>query len=450
MMKIMDSDGSRMLICGFAAAAFLIIKTLYRFFHTAVTEVNDAHIRNLSEGDKRYSRLLSLITSPRRMLMTLGVFDSFCCAAASVCLAAGYFMPLRDIFGQKTHNQALGGIISGALLIAGLSVAFYIVSDALPRKLAVNPGDKLALISCGAIRALMLLCRPFTWVLCGISSIVSSVLGISGRTDDTVTEEQILMLVEAGNETGVIEENERAMISNILEFNDAPVSEVMTHRTEIVAVDVNMEIRDVVYLAINEGFSRIPVFEGSIDSVIGVIFVKDLLCLVGCEHSSDFSIRQFMREMLFVPETNKCDEVFECLTQNKAQAAIVVDEYGGTAGMVTMEDLLEEIVGSIQDEYDEEEEDEFRELPDGSFSIDGAADPEDILPRLGANAPEDSKYDTMSALLVDLLGRIPEENESPGADYQNIRLSAAVVKDNWISRIEARKISVPKPLAAEG
>lgn len=443
----MDSDGSWMLFWGGCVAVILVLKMLYRLFHTAITEANDARIKSLSDGNKRYLPLFEMITSPRKMLFTMSIFDGFCAAAVSVCTVVGFFSVLAERISAHIEYVFLSSVLAAILLAVILSMVIFILSDSLPRRLAAKPGDALTLASYRAIRILMILWSPFTGILSAFSSLISKILGISGKADDAVTEEQILMLVEAGNETGVIEENERDMISNVLEFNDAPVSEVMTHRTDLIAVDVNMQIQDIVYLAINEGFSRIPVFDGSIDSILGLIFVKDLLCLVGCEHTSDFSIRQFMRDILFVPETNKCNEVFEYLTQNKAQAAIVVDEYGGTAGMVTMEDLLEEIVGNIQDEYDDEEEDEIRELSDGSFSIDGAADPEDILPRLGVPVPED-KYDTMSALLVDLLGRIPEENEASGIEYQNIRLSASVIKDNWISRIEARKIVNPGEFGA--
>ena len=432
----MDSDGSRMLIWGCAAGVVLIFKTFFAFHRMALTEANDSHIKALSEKDGRYAPAFALITSPRKMILTLDAFGNFCAAAISVFASIGFF----SFVAERLGGNVAGKILSAAILIIAVSAVSFIVSDAVPRRFAGSPSDARVLRSCRAIRALMFLLAPVTAAITGASALLSRLLGISGKIDDAVTEEQILMLVEAGNETGVIEENERDMISNILEFNDAPVSEVMTHRTDMVAVDVNMQIKDIVYLAINEGFSRIPVFEGSIDSIIGVIVVKDLLCLVGCEHIGDFSIRQFMREMLFVPETNKCDEVFEFLTQHKAQAAVVVDEYGGTAGMVTMEDLLEEIVGSIQDEYDSEEEEELRELPDGGFSIDGTADPEDILPRLGASAPED-KYDTMSALLVDILGRIPAEGEVADVDYQNLRLSASLIEDNWISRIEAHRLT---------
>ena len=170
-----------------------------------------------------------------------------------------------------------------------------------------------------------------------------------------VTEEDILHLVNAGNENGVIEEQQREMINNIFEFDDIPISDVMTHRKELVAIDVKMAIADVVKLAQDEKYSRMPVYQDNIDNIIGVLNAKDLLGLIGRQDISGYGVRYFMREALFVPETAKCDDVLSEMSRQKAQMAIVVDEYGGTAGVVCMEDILEEIVGNIQDEYDEEE-----------------------------------------------------------------------------------------------
>ena len=243
-------------------------------------------------------------------------------------------------------------------------------------------------------------------------------------------------MVDAGNETGVIEESQREMINNIFEFGDSVVSEVMTHRTDLCAADVESKIGDIVYLAINEGYSRIPVYEGTVDSIIGIIYVKDLLCLVGCEHSEDFTVRQFMRKVMYIPETCKCADAFENMTKTKSQVAIVVDEYGGTAGMVSLEDLLEEIVGNIQDEYDDEKAD-IIQISDGVFIVSGDANPEDAEEIIGIQLPEGHNYDTMSAFIVDLLGRIPDEDETPSVKYGDFEFTVLLTEDNWITKIKA-------------
>ena len=247
------------------------------------------------------------------------------------------------------------------------------------------------------------------------------------------------MMVDAGNETGVIEESQREMINNIFEFGDSIVSEVMTHRTDICAADVESKIGDIVYLAINKGYSRIPVYENTVDNIIGMINVKDLLCLVGCEHSEDFTVKQFMRKAMYIPSTCKCADAFENMTKEKAQLAIVVDEYGGTAGIISMEDLLEEIVGNIQDEYDDEKADIVK-ISDDTYTISGDTNPDDVEEALGIEFPEGHNYDTMSAFVVDILGRIPDEDEAPAVRYGDFEFTVLLAEDNWISKIKAVRL----------
>ena len=255
---------------------------------------------------------------------------------------------------------------------------------------------------------------------------------------ETVTEEEILSIVDAGTENGLIATQQKEMIDNILEFDDVDVSDVMTHRRNIVGVEINTKIKDVVYLAVNESYSRMPVYRENIDNIIGVLIVKDLLALVGAEHVEHFNIQHFMREVLYVPETAKCKNVLTDMTRHNAQMAIAVDEYGGTAGIVTVEDILEEIVGSIRDEYDEEEaEQELRMVSDHVYIIQGSADPEDVLPKLGVGLPEGKTFDTMSGFLVDLLGRIPDAEETPVVTYDSVRFTVLLIEENWIAKIKA-------------
>jgi len=203
-----------------------------------------------------------------------------------------------------------------------------------------------------------------------------------------------------------------------------------------VAVSADAEISDVVYAAINSGFSRIPVYKESIDHIEGMIYVKDLLCLIGTESSECVSASRFLRDAEFVPESCMCDDLFRMFTEKKQQIAVVVDEYGGTAGIVTMEDLVESIVGSIQDEYDNETED-ISKISDDTYTIKGNADPSDIMELLGEPLSEDCPYDTMSGFITDLLGRIPDDDENPSVDYKSITFTVLLTEDMRIVRIKA-------------
>jgi putative hemolysin len=317
-------------------------------------------------------------------------------------------------------------------------MVIVVFTDTIPRHIAINVKDSFAVKCVGVVKLLISVLSVFSTIASVVSTLICKIIRVPVSSEkDVVTEEEILMMVEAGNEKGIIEENQRTMINNIFEFGDVTVSEVMTHRTDLVSVDVNTKISQIVTLAINEGFSRIPVYENTIDNIIGVLYIKDLLCLIGYEKIDEIDISQFIRKVMYVPETSKCNDVFEKMTLKKAQIAIVVDEYGGTAGMVTMEDLLEEIVGNIQDEYDDEEA-ELSEISEGVYVIDGSADPEDILPQLKVILPDDHNYDTMSALFVDILGRIPNRDETPSVEYQGLELTALVTEDNWVTKIKAR------------
>lgn len=423
----MDSDGSRF-ICIALLIALVIVRAFYRAFEYAMTEVNDSKIKSMAEKDKRYGRLEKLLRQPSRMIVSFSMGKTIAGAAVAV-LSVIAFCPKNVGDVQK--------ILLIALIVLASAIMMTALTDMLPRKIASKRTEPIALFAVLPVKLLIGILSPVSMITYGIATAFGWIFGVPKTSEkDVVTEEEILMMVDAGNETGVIEESQKEMINNIFEFGDSVVSDVMTHRKDICAIEINSQIKDVVYLAINEGYSRIPVYEESVDNILGVMYVKDLLCLVGCEHSEDFTVKQFMRKAMYVPESGKCKEIFEEMTLKKAQMAVVSDEYGGTAGIVTMEDLLEEIVGNIQDEYDEESA-EISEIDDGVYTIDGDADPEDVAERLGFELPEEHQYDTMSAFIVDLLGRIPEENETPAVMYGDFEFTVLLAEDNWISKLKA-------------
>lgn len=343
-------------------------------------------------------------------------------------------------------RKELGALPAGwVIALAGASallalLLFHGLVNGIGRKKAESVAAKLA----GYVRVLTGLLTPLWAIYSGVERAV----GGTWVKPDAVTEEDIIQMVEEGNETGVIEESQREMINNIFEFDDIVVSDVMTHRTEIVAVEVEEPISSVIHTVIQEGYSRMPVYQGNIDNIVGILMAKDLLCLAGQDNLEHYHIRHFMREVVFVPETAKCKHVLQEMALKKSQLAVVVDEYGGTAGIVSMEDILEEIVGNIQDEYDEEEI-EMRKVSDAVYIIKGTADPDDILPQLGVTLPEGREFDTMSGFVVELLGRIPEAEETPSVQYESVLFTVLLIEDNWVSKIKAQ-ILQPEPQKEEG
>ncbi|MBP5604761.1 MAG: HlyC/CorC family transporter [Ruminiclostridium sp.] len=256
---------------------------------------------------------------------------------------------------------------------------------------------------------------------------------------DDVTEDDIMSMVDAGTESGALEDESAELISNVFDYDDLSVGDVMTHRVNISAIDINSSLDDIVYLALDQGFSRIPVYEKSIDKIEGVIIVKDLLCLIGNEHLEDFDLRKFIRETVFVPVSCTCRDAFKTMTGVKAGLAVVIDEYGGTAGIVTLEDIIESVMGNIQDEYDSESA-EIKKIGAEKYEISGDADPDEVLELFGYSLPEDHDYDTVSGFVIGLLGYVPEDipedaGKKPHIDYETLRFVILSVSDKHIERM---------------
>ncbi len=432
----MSIDEGRLPACMTALVIFIILRAFYTACEHALIEVNDSKVKSLAERDKKYRKLLDMISKPQKIRVAFSSHRAVSSIIISFLTVMSFGMPLENIL-EKYINHTVSAVLSLFLLIIALGIILVVFTDILPKKFAEYHADKFALMCLKPVSLLKIFYFPFSCITSGISWAICRIFGLSSDSSkDSVTEEEILMMVEAGNETGLIEESQCEMINNILEFDDSVVSDVMTHRKDLTAVDVDSKIGDVVYLAINEGYSRIPVYEKTVDNIIGILNVKDLLCLVGCENSEDFNIRQFMRKPEFVPENARCNDVLEEMTRKKSQMMIISDEYGGTLGIVTMEDLLEEIVGNIQDEYDDDEVD-ISEIDKGIFIIDGSADPEDIFPQLGIEIPDDNNYDTMSAFFVDRFGRVPNSDEKAEFQYNDVIFKVLLVEDNWVKKLKA-------------
>lgn len=283
----------------------------------------------------------------------------------------------------------------------------------------------------------------------GISALLKRTLGANYAD---VSEEEVRDLVDAlakDEDEDSIEEQSAEMINNIFEFNDLTAADVMTHRTNIVGVDINsITLDDLIYLALDMGFSRIPVFEESVDRIIGIVIVKDLLCLIGKSDLSDFSIRDFIRDVSFIPESQTCPDIFKTLTALRSGMAVVVDEYGGTAGIVTLEDIIEAVMGNIQDEYDDEKQ-QITRIGNEVYDVDGDTDPEDVFELFGVKLPEDHEYQTISGFVTDKLGYIPENAEAkpPVVEYENVKLVVVQVEDRSI--VKVRVIKDHKPVKEE-
>ncbi len=438
----MDIDGDRLWLLLALLACCVLLRAWFSACEAALTEANDAKVFSLAEEEPAWRKLADMIREPSRLLTCFTAHRVLSGVWIGVLMLGIFGKPFASLFPIRDSV-----LLAGVLLAVVAAFVLTAFADLLPKRLIRRNPEKFARSAVGSVKLLRICLAPFVWLTNGIVKLLCKLFGVSAADSaEVVTEEEIRMLVDAGNETGVIEESQREMINNIFAFDDVTVSEVMTHRKDMSAVSKDTTAFSVAKLACEEGFSRIPVYDGSVDTIVGVVLVKDLLRYVG--EDQDSSILPMMREVAFVPESAKCRDVFQRMRREKIQLMIISDEYGGTAGMITMEDLLEEIVGNIQDEYDDEEA-ELTELTEGVFSIDGAADPEDILPMLGVKPEAAVDFDTMSAFVVNLLGCIPASGEQRSVEHEGIRYTPVAFEDNWVSRIKAERLLAEQSVSDE-
>lgn len=258
------------------------------------------------------------------------------------------------------------------------------------------------------------------------------------ETKQAETEEEILSLVEEGQEKGLIEDETKDIIENVFDFDDTVAYEIMTHRRDMTALEDTADLDEVKKTAIDSGHSRIPVYRDDVDNIIGILYVKDLLRFVGEPAPANFKLSSILRPAVFIPRTKDCRSLFALMKKNKTQIAVVVDEYGGTEGVITLEDLIEDILGNIQDEYDNEE-DEIRRLSDGKFTVDGSTSIEDVEELTGKEL-SDEDSDTIAGFILGKLGRIPTEGEQPSVEAEGLRFTATHTDGRRITEVLIEKI----------
>lgn len=442
----MDQVGRTCLVIG----VFLVLTALIGFFtacESAAAEITEIRLKKLlSENNKKVRVLTGLLDSPGRFASANIISRSFMLACACAVSVKAFYPLITNVFIRlfhigAAHNAGYYGVcvLSFAAVTIVSAAIVTVLGMIVPKRLCASGkmGERSILSASGAYSAALGLFMPLVWLEEIISKGILRLLGVKNASDgDAVTEEEILMMVDAVNETGGIEESQAEMISNIFEFDDTQIKDAMTHRTEIVGVEQDEDIKQVIRLAIDEGKSRLPVYSENMDNICGVLHVKDLLCLALENDGGFHSAKEYMRDIMFVPETNKCGELFEEFTRSKAQIAVVVDEYGGTAGIITMEDLLETIVGSIQDEYDDEQEQISRVSAD-TFDMLGNTDFADAMQALEREVPQGMDFDTIGGFVVDLLGHIPTQGENAVAVWEDIEFRVLETDETRIGKLRA-------------
>ena len=421
----------------------VILIALNAFF--AATEIafislNDVKIElKVKEGNKKAKKIQKMIEDPSKFLATIQIGITLAGFLSSAFASDAF----ADILAPKLYNLipyiSLARWREISIIIITLILSYFtlVFGELVPKRIAMKYSEKLAFTAVGIIRAISIVTLPFVKLLTFSTNIVSKLFGVTGQEDEEVSEEEIKMMVDVGEEKGTIEKGEKEMINKIFEFNDRVVSEIMIPRTQVYALDMELTISEAIE-ELNEDtrYSRVPVYDENIDNVRGIVYLKDMLLT---SKNRNTKLKNIAREAIYVLESVYIDDVFKELKMNKKQIAIVVDEYGGTAGIVTMEDILEEIVGEIYDEYDIEEV-KYKKIDNNTFLLDGEMPIYEVERILEVDLPE-GDYDTISGYLLFELNRIPN-NKEKGIIIEKDKVIYKVekIEGNRIKKIKACKI----------
>jgi putative hemolysin len=406
-------------------ALLIAVNGVFVAAEIALVTVRRSRIRQLSdEGEPRAKRVARMTERPAGLLATiqLGItFIGFLAAAFAGASIAGQLADwLRDIgFGGSAD------IIALLIVTLFVSLVTIIFGELVPKTLALAHAERYALTLARPVEILGRVLSPVVWFLTSVTHGVTRLLGVRDvSSDDAITSEELLILVERGSEQGTIEAEEEQMIGGVLELGEQRAHEVMVARVDMVTLEADASLAEIISVIVGEGHSRIPVYEDNIDNIIGMLYAKDLLpYLVGEDRPP--SIRALLRTPLFVPESMLVDDLLRSLQRRRVHIAVVLDEHGGTAGLVTIEDLLEEIVGEIQDEYDEEEP-MIVPLGDHEARIDGRADVDDMLEHFDTalDGDDQQEFDTVGGLVYHYVGGVPIVGDAFEVDGLKITVEA--------------------------
>ena len=406
----------------------------------AFISLNDAKIDiQAKEGNKKAKKIKKMLENPSKFLATIQIGITLAGFLSSAFASEAFASELAPILNNLIPVLSVSTWNTISIIIITIILSYFtlIFGELVPKRIAMKYCEKVAFASIGVISAISILTSPFVKFLTFSTNIISKIFGVSDAEEETVTEEEIRMMVDVGKEKGTINKEESEMINNVFEFNDKTVSEIMIPRTEIYAVDMNLSISKVIEDITEDKdfrYSRIPVYDETIDEIKGIVYIKDILLST---KNKNVKIKNLVKEAYYVPETKQLDELFDELRKNRKQIAIVVDEYGGTAGIVTMEDILEEIVGEIYDEYDLVQKN-YEKIDENTYLLNGALSVSEVEKILGIDIPE-GDYDTLSGFLIEELGRIPSETEKPEVETEKVTYKIEKIKDMRIIKVKACK-----------
>ncbi len=433
-----NSAGGSLVLKILLLLVLILVNAYFAMAEIAVISLNDAKMEKLAEdGHKKAKLVLKLTKNPTKFLSTIQIGITLAGFLTSASAATSFAEMLTNaVTGRFGLPENIVSPVAVVLITLIMSYFSLVLGELVPKRIGMQIPEKVAFAVAKPLYVIAKLTSPFVKFLSLSTNGVVRLLGFDPNADEeVVTEEEIRMMVDVGGEKGVIEDDQKEMINNIFEFDDMDAGDVMTHRTDVVAADVNdTTLEEFMALAIENGRSRIPLYDEDIDNIVGIVYIKDLLKYVGKEVKVKGTLKNIMREPYFVPETKACGELFKEMRIKRIQMAVVVDEYGGTAGIVTLEDIVEAVMGDIQDEYDQEEE-EISKIDENTFTVEGTIDIEEIDELIGKELPE-GDYETLAGFIMDELQCIPKNGEMNEVVFENVKFTVLEVEDRRIEKIK--------------
>ena len=425
----------------------IMLNAYFAATEIAVISLNENILRRQAEdGDKKAARLLKIVETPTRFLSTIQIGITLAGFLGSAFAADNFASRIRDwaVVKWQLDASAAAAVNTLAVVLITIILSFFtlVLGELVPKRVAMQKAEQVARFTCGVVSGLAAVMRPLIWLLTVSTNGVLRLLHIDPNAEeDQVSEEEIRMMVDIGEEKGAIESGEKEMIENIFEFNNMTAEEVMIHRTDVVMLWARDSDEEIVRTIRETGLTRFPVYEEDADDIVGILNTRTYL--LNARESQPRPLRELLTPAYFVPESVRTDALFRDMQAKKIHMAIVVDEYGGTSGIITMEDLLEEIVGNIYDEFDPQDEQEIVPLGEDQWRIAGSADLEEVAEALGVELPEDEEYDTLGGLVFAQLAVIPEDGSHPEVDVCGLHIRVEELSDRRVEWATVSRLEIP-------
>ena len=418
----------------------LVLTLLNAFFASAemaIVSVNRNRIKMLADdGNKKASLLVDLLEEPNKFLSTIQVGITLAGFFSSASAATG----ISEVIGASLSQLGIPYAQSISLVVITIILSYFtlVFGELVPKRIALQKSEQMAMLSVRPIVFVSKFAKPFVKLLSLSTNLLLRVIGMSDTDlEEKVSREEIKSLVDAGEEYGVINQIEKEMINSIFDFDDKLAKEVMTPRTEVYMINSKLPLS--IEELLEENYSRIPVYEGDMDNIIGILYLKDFLHEAYQVGFENVDIKKLLHRPYFVPECKNIDQLFKELQKSKNHLAVLIDEYGGFSGIVTIEDLIEEVMGDINDEYDDDDP-VIRKIDNDTYIVNGLISIKELNDKLQLNLDEETEdYDTLGGFLINQIDYIPSETEECMVEYENLLFKVQCVKDK---RIEMVKIHI--------